>query len=115
MANFPYLGSFGGSDETDYRSNLRVYDDGSQREYVKSSFKHRTIVVPIKSASKTKRDTLESFYNSNRFVNVTLYFWPEATAVGTGTSHNARIVGPLTITNVSNCRFDMEFTFRLLD
>jgi hypothetical protein len=115
MANFPYLGSWGGSDETDYHSIERIYDDGSSRTYRKSTFKHRTIVVPIKGASKTKRDTLETFYNTNRFVDVTLYFWPEATAVGTGTSHNARIVGPLTITNVSNCRFDMQFTFRLLD
>ena|SRR6185436_422450 len=115
MANFPVLGSFGGSDETDYKSTIRIYDDGSFREYRKSTFKHRIITIPIKSASKTKRDTLESFYNTNRFVNVTLYFWPEATAVGTGTSHNARIVGPLTITNVSSCRFDMQFTFRLLD
>lgn len=115
MANFPVLGSFGGTDETDYRSIIRVYDDGSQREYRKSTFKHRTIVIPFKSMSKTRRDLIESFFNTNRFLDVTLYVWPEATAVGTGPSHTARIVGPLVITNQSNCRFDTQLTFRLLN
>lgn len=115
MANFPYLGSWGGTDETDYHSIIEVYDDGSQREYRKSTFKHRTIVIPFKQLTKTKRDAIESFYITNRFITITLYAWPEATAVGTGTSHTARMVGPLTFTNESSCRYSCEITFRLLD
>lgn len=115
MATFPYLGSYGGSDETDYRSILHDYDDGGFREYRKSTFKHRTITIPFTSISKTKRDALEVFYNTNRFLTVTLYFWPEATVVGSGTSHNARIVGALTFTNESTCRYSTSFTFKLLD
>lgn len=115
MASFPVLGSYGGSDTTDYPSILREYDDLSFREYRKSAAKHRVVTVPCKSISKTRRDLLEAFYNTNRFLNVTVYLWPEATAVGTGTSHTARIVGPLVITNESTCRYSTEFTFRLLD
>lgn len=115
MANFPYLGSYGGTDETDYRSILRTYDDLSFREYRKSTAKHRVVTIPFKSISKTKRDAIESFYNTNRFLDVTLYVWPEATAVGSGTSHTARIVGPLTFTNESTCRYSTQLVFRLLN
>ena len=114
-SSFPYLGSYGGNDTTDYKSIIEVYDDGTQREYRKSTFKHRTIVIPFKSISKTKRDAIETFYVANRFATITLYVWPEATAVGSGTSHNARIVGPLVITNESTCRYSTELQFRLLD
>src|SRR5689334_14583164 len=114
-ASFPYLGSYGGQDETDYRSVLHEYDDGGFREYRKSSFKHRTVTIPFRSISKTKRDILEAFYIANRFLTVTLYLWPESTAVGSGTSHNAVIRGPLTITNNSSCSYDCDFTFKLLD
>lgn len=115
MANFPYLGSYGGNDTTDFRSILRVYDDNSYREYRKSTAKHRIVVVPLKSISKTKRDILEAFFIANRFLDVTLFLWPESTAVGSGPSHTARIVGPLVITNESTCRYSTEFTFRLLN
>jgi len=115
MANFPYLGSWGMTDETDYRSIRREYDDLSFREYRKSTAKHRTIVIPFKSISKTKRDAIEAFYNTNRFLDITLYVWPEATVVGTGTSHTARILGPLIFTNQSNCRYDTSLTFKLLN
>jgi len=114
-AVFPYLGSYGGTDESDYKSVLQVYDDGSQREYRRSTFKHRTITIPLKQLTKTKRDAVESFYNTNRFLVITLYVWPESAAVGSGPSHNARITSPLSITNSSACRFDTELTFRLLD
>jgi hypothetical protein len=115
MANFPYLGHWGMTDESDYRSILRVYDDGSYREYRKSTFKHRIVTIPFKGISKTKRDAIEAFYNTNRFIDITLYVWPEATVVGTGTSHTARIVGALLFTNQSNCRYDTQVTFRLLN
>ena len=115
MANFPVLGSYGGSDTTEYKSILETYDDGTQREYRKSTFKHRTIVIPLKNISKTKRDTIESFYNTNKFLTISLYVWPESTAVGSGTPHTARIIGPLVITNESTCRYSLELTFRLLD
>lgn len=115
MAVFPYLGSFGGTDDTDYRSVLHEYDDLSFREYRKSTAKHRTITIPFTSISKTKRDAIEAFYVANRFLTITLYVWPEATAVGAGTSHNAVIRGPLTITNQSTCRYDASLTFLLLD
>ena len=114
MANFPYLGSWGGTDETDYRSILREYDDGSFREYRKSTFKHRIITIPFKGISKTQRDAIEAFFITNRFVDFTLYFWPEATAVGTGASHTARFRGPLIFTNQSICRYDTSLTFKLL-
>jgi len=114
MANWPYLGSWGMTDETDYRSIVRVYDDGSFREYRKSTFKHRIVTIPFKSISKTKRDAIESFYNTNRFLTIQLYVWPESTAVGSGTPHDARIVGALVFTNQSNCRYDTTVTFRLL-
>lgn len=112
---FPYLGSYSGTDETDYRSILHEYDDGGFREYRKSTFKHRTIVIPFTNISKTKRDAIEAFYNTNRFLDITLYFHPEATAVGTGTSHTARIRGPLTFTNNSSCSYSCSLTFKLLN
>jgi hypothetical protein len=114
MANFPYLGSWGMTDETDYRSILRDYDDGSFREYRKSTFKHRIVTIPFKSLSKTKRDAIEAFYIANRFVDITLYVWPEATAVGSGTSHTARMRGPLIFTNESSCRYSTQLVFKLL-
>ena len=112
---FPYLGSYGGVDKTEYRSILEVYDDGTQREYRKSTFKHREITIPLRQLTKTKRDAIEAFYIANRFLVITLYVWPEATAVGSGPSHNARIVNPLEISNDSSCRYSTSLTFRLLD
>jgi hypothetical protein len=118
MATFPYLGSYGGSDTTEYQSTSKVYADGTIREYRRSTFKHRTIVIPFKSISKVKRDAIESFYNANRFVDVDVYVWPEATLAdltgNTGVGkHVARMMDSLVFTNESSCRYSTEITFVL--
>jgi len=119
-AVFPYLGSYGSSDNTDYRSILREYDDGSEREYRKSTFKFRTITLKLAQLTKTKRDAIESFFNTNRFLDIYLYVWPEASAVdGSGTSttgrHTARIRSALNFSNESSCRYSTSLVFKLKD
>lgn len=110
---FPYLGSYSGTDETDYPGIIRDYPDNSEREYYTSAAKTRTIVIPFTNISKTKRDAIEAFYNANKKLDITLFIWPEATVVGTGTSHTARIRGPLTFTNNSSCSYSTSLTFKL--
>jgi hypothetical protein len=113
MATFPYLGSYSGTDETDFEGIIRDYADNSEREYYKSPAKKRTITVPFTNISKTKRDAIEAFYVANKKLDITLYVWPEATAVGTGPSHTARIRGPLVFTNNSSCSYSCSLTFKL--
>jgi hypothetical protein len=119
-AVFPYLGSWGSTDSTDYRSILREYDDGSEREYRKSSFKFRTITLSLSQLTKTRRDTVESFFNTNRFIDIYVYVWPEASSVDlSGASstgrHTARIRSSLDFTNESSCRYSTKLTFKLKD
>lgn len=109
------MGSYNGEDEFDFPMIERFYDDLSSRHYSKSAAMHRTITLPLTAMSKAKRDTLVAFYLANRKLVITLWAWPDATAIGAGVSHNARIVGPLKINNASSCRFNTQLTFRLLD
>lgn len=119
MAVFPYLGSIGGTDTTEYRKVLHEYDDGSFREYRRSNFKHRTIEWTLRSASKTQRNAIETFYNANENINFDFYVHPEATKAdldgNTGTGrHTARFRSPLSISNSGKCRFDITLTIKLL-
>ena len=112
---FPYLGSYSGTDETDYPGVIHDYADNTSREYYVSSAKKRTVTIPFTNVSKTKRDAIEAFYIANKKLDITLYVWPEATAVGSGPSHTARIRGSLSITNNSSCSYSMSLSFMLKD
>lgn len=120
MAIFPYLGSYGGSDETDFEGVIRDYEDGTEREYYKSTFKKRTIELPLNNLSKTKRDAIEAFYIANKKLDILIYLWPETSTVdltGTATTgrHTARIRSPLRFTNRGSCSYDTTLTFKLKD
>jgi hypothetical protein len=115
---FPFLGSYGGSDSSDFPGVIRDYDDGTEREYYKTNFKQRTIEMPLRNLSKTKRDAIEAFYVANKKLDVYVYVWPEATTAdptGAATTgrHTARIRGPLTFTNKGSCSYDTTLTFKL--
>jgi hypothetical protein len=117
---FPYLGSYGGSDETDYPGVIRDYDDNTEREYYKTTAKKRTIELPLTNLSKTKRDAIETFYNANKKLDIYLYVWPEATAAdpsGAATTgrHTARIRSALVFRNKGSCSYDTTLTFKLKD
>jgi hypothetical protein len=117
---FPYLGSYGMTDETDYPGIIHDYADQTEREYYPSLAKQRTVVLQFTNVSKTKRDAITTFYNANKKLDVYVYVWPEATLAdlsgNTGTGrHTARIRSSLAWTNNSSCSYSGSLAFKLKD
>lgn len=114
-------GSYGGTDSTAYRRMVRTYDDNSYRSYAKSTAKHRTLTVPFKSISKTRRDAIESFFIANWNLEFYLYCWPETSVVDpTGASTTGRHLArfdsdpELVFTNNASCTYECSLAFILL-
>src|SRR5437762_6742590 len=78
---FPVLGSYGFSYRPSYRRVVREYADNTYRAYSQSTAKHGAVDFALKSASKTKRDSIESFFDANWNLEFYFYLWPAATAV----------------------------------
>jgi hypothetical protein len=118
---FPYLGSYGFNYRPSYRRTVHAYADNTYRAYSQSTAKHGMVDWTIKSAGKTKRDAVESFFNSNWNLEFYFYLFPEATAVDlTGSSSTGRHLArfdadpELQITANSSCSYDLSIPIILL-
>lgn len=63
---FPYFSQIGYESSHGYRENLREYDDGTYRRYLRSVFNHRKLTLKFTSISKTKMETIRDFFNGRK-------------------------------------------------
>ena len=124
-AVFPTFGSIGYEAKHGYREILRVYDNGSYRRYIKSSFNHREINVQFKGISQAVKESVVNFFNARKSsVSDSEFFFynPEETSTldlsgvsGTG-RHNAIFLDEeLRLTRDGRCRWSGSTRVLLLN
>lgn len=124
MATFPSLGHFGNSYEVSVRRIRRRYDDGTQRSYTRSPFKHRVLTLTWNRVSQSVRDTVQNFIEARLVDNAefTIYNPHETTTLDlTGVATTGRhtcdeIIGDTASwTMDANCRYSATISFFLKD
>jgi hypothetical protein len=124
MAVFPTLGHQGNSYETSVKRIRRRYDDGSQRSYTKSTFKHRVLSIKIVRVSQAVRNTIATFVEARLVDNAEFHVYnPQETfvldltgAATTGRHTCDEIMGDtVNWTMEGNCRYSTEISFFLKD
>lgn len=124
-AVFPTLGSLGYEAKHGYRENLRVYENGGYRRYLKSSFNHKELNLSFKGVSQASKDAIVSFFNARKSsVSDSEFFVynPEETTIvdlsgasGTG-RHNAIFLdSELSMTRDGRCRWSGSTRVLLLN
>lgn len=124
-AVFPTLGSLGYSAKRGCREILRVYDDGTYRRYLKSSFNHREVNLVLKDVKAATKDAVNAFFDARKLSGSDSEFYlynPDETTTldftGSATTgrHLAIFLEPeFEITRSGRCRWSGSVRIKLLN